>query len=111
VQVAIVGLGYVGAVTTACLAEMGRTVIGVDKDAVKADAIAAGQSPISEPGLDESLAAGVAAGRIRVASIGEAVAAADVIMIAVGTPSAPSGALDLTAVLRVAEEIGASTSA
>ena len=105
--VAIIGLGYVGAVTAACMAQMGRSVIGVDQDAVKADAIAAGQSPISEPGLDEALAAGVAAGRIRVAPIGEAVAAADVIMIAVGTPSAPSGALDLTAVLRVAEEIGA----
>ena len=68
-QIAIVGLGYVGAVTTACLAEMGRSVIGVDQDAVKADAIAGGQSPISEPGLDEALAAGVAAGRIRVAPI------------------------------------------
>ena len=80
VQIAIVGLGYVGAVTTACLAQMGRSVIGVDQDAVKADAIAGGQSPISEPGLDEALAAGVAAGRIRVAPIEEAVAAADVIM-------------------------------
>jgi len=69
VQIAIVGLGYVGAVTTACLAQMGRSVIGVDQDAVKADAIAGGQSPISEPGLDEALAAGVAAGRIRVAPI------------------------------------------
>jgi len=106
-QISIIGLGYVGAVTAACLADLGRDVIGVDQDAVKADAIAAARSPIAEPGLDDLLAAGVAAGRIRVAPVGEAVAASDVIMVAVGTPSAPSGALDLTAVLRVAEEIGA----
>jgi GDP-mannose 6-dehydrogenase len=106
--IAIIGLGYVGAVTAACMAQLGRSVIGVDRDTAKADAIAAGASPISEPGLDEALAAGVAAGRIRVAPIDEAVAASDVIMIAVGTPSAPSGALDLAAVLRVAHEIGAS---
>jgi GDP-mannose 6-dehydrogenase len=106
-QIAVIGLGYVGAVTAACLAELGRTVVGVDRDAVKSDAIAAGRSPIAEPGLDELLAAGVAGGRVRVGALDEAVAASDVIMIAVGTPSAPSGALDLTAVLRVAEEIGA----
>jgi GDP-mannose 6-dehydrogenase len=105
--VAIVGLGYVGAVTAACLAELGRSIVGVDVDALKADAIAAGRSPIAEPGLDALLAAGVAAGRIRVAPIGEGVTAADVVMIAVGTPSAAFGALDLTAVLRVAQEIGA----
>jgi GDP-mannose 6-dehydrogenase len=105
--IAIVGLGYVGAVTAACLADLGRSIIGVDVDTLKADAIAAGRSPIAEPGLDALLAAGVAAGRIRVAPIGEGVAASDVVMIAVGTPSAPSGALDLTAVLRVAQEIGA----
>lgn len=106
-QVAIIGLGYVGAVTAACLAELGRTVVGVDKDAVKSEAIAAGRSPIAEPGLDDLLSAGVDAGRITVADPATAVRDSDVIMIAVGTPSAPSGALDLTAVLRVAEEIGA----
>jgi GDP-mannose 6-dehydrogenase len=106
-QVAIVGLGYVGAVTAACLASLGRNVIGVDSDPVKSEAIAAGQSPISEPGLDELLAEGAAAGRIRVADVADAVRDADVIMIAVGTPSAASGALDLGAVTRVAQQIGA----
>ncbi|HEY7464336.1 MAG TPA: UDP-glucose/GDP-mannose dehydrogenase family protein [Candidatus Limnocylindria bacterium] len=106
-QVAIIGLGYVGATTAACLADLGRQVVGVDTDATKAQAIAAGRSPIAEPGLDDLLAKGVAAGRIRVAGLAEAVADADLIMIAVGTPSAPSGALDLTAVQRVAEQIGA----
>jgi GDP-mannose 6-dehydrogenase len=106
VQVAIIGLGYVGAVTAACLVELGRSVIGVDQDAAKSDAIAAGRSPVAEPGLDDLLASGVRSGRLRVGDIATAVGESDVIMIAVGTPSAPSGALDLTAVLRVADQIG-----
>ncbi|MGI8830726.1 MAG: UDP-glucose dehydrogenase family protein [Candidatus Limnocylindria bacterium] len=107
-NVAIVGLGYVGAVTAGCLARLGHTVIGVDTDAHKVDAIAAGRSPIAEPGLDDLLAEGVSSGRLTTGTIKEAVERADVIMIAVGTPSAASGALDLTAVHRVAEEIGRS---
>jgi GDP-mannose 6-dehydrogenase len=106
-NVAIVGLGYVGAVTAACLARLGIDVMGVDTDEHKVRAIAQGRSPISEPGLDELLAEGVAAGRLTTGTIREAVTRSDVIMIAVGTPSGPSGALDLTAVHRVAEEIGA----
>jgi GDP-mannose 6-dehydrogenase len=104
-KIAIIGLGYVGAVTAACLAKLGQEVIGVDADAIKADAIAAGRSPISEPGLDELLAEAVAAGRLTTAPIQQAVPAADLILIAVGTPSAPSGSLDLAAVHRVTEEI------
>ena len=106
-NVAIVGLGYVGAVTAACLASLGRSVVGVDTDPHKVDAIAAGRSPIAEPGLDELLAQGVASGRLATGPLREAVVSSDVIMIAVGTPSAPTGALDLTAVHRVVEEIGA----
>ena len=105
-KIAIIGLGYVGAVTAACLAQLGRSVVGVDQDAVKAQAVASGRAPMAEPGLDDLLAEGVAAGRIRVGEIAEAVRDSDVIMIAVGTPSASSGALDLDAVLRVATEIG-----
>jgi GDP-mannose 6-dehydrogenase len=107
-NVAIIGLGYVGAVTAACLAKLGVDVIGVDTDEHKVAAIAAGRSPIAEPGLDELLAEGVASGRLTTGTIREAVERSDVIMIAVGTPSAPSGALDLAAVHRVAEEVGAS---
>src|SRR5699024_4528150 len=106
-RIAIIGLRYVGAVTSACLAQLGRSVIGVDQDPVEAEAIAAGRSPIAEPGLDDLLAAGVAAGSIQIGSVAAAVPASDAIMITVGTPSARSGALDLTAVLRVASEIGA----
>ena len=105
-NVAIVGLGYVGAVTAACLARLGQTVIGVDTDPHKVEAIAAGRSPIDEPGLDELLAEAVAAGRLTTGTIAEAVERSDVIMIAVGTPSAPSGALDLAALSRVTDEIG-----
>ncbi len=107
-NVAIVGLGYVGAVTAGCLARLGQSVIGVDTDAHKADAIATGRSPIAEPGLDELLAEGVGSGRLTTGTLADAVEHADVTMIAVGTPSAASGALDLTAVRRVAEEIGQS---
>ena len=105
-QISIIGTGYVGTVTAACLADLGRVAIAVDQDRAKVDAIGAGRSPIAEPGLDELLAQGVASGRVRVAGIVEAVRDSDVVMIAVGTPSAPSGALDLDAVLRVATEIG-----
>jgi GDP-mannose 6-dehydrogenase len=105
-NVAIVGLGYVGAVTAACLARLGQTVIGVDSDPHKVEAIAAGRSPIDEPGLDEMLAEAVASGRLTTGTIAEAVERSDVIMIAVGTPSAPSGALDLAALSRVTEQIG-----
>ena len=72
-NVAVIGLGYVGAVTAGCMARLGRTVIGVDTDPHKADAIAAGRSPISEPGLDDLIAEGVASGRLR-SAIAEAVA-------------------------------------
>ena len=106
-NVAIIGLGYVGAVTAGCLARLGQSVIGVDTDPHKVDAIAAGRSPIAEPGLDELLAEAVAAGRLTTGTIVEAVERSDVIMVAVGTPSAPSGALDLTALNRVTEEIAA----
>ena len=74
-NVAIVGLGYVGAVTAACLARLGQSVIGVDTDPHKVEAIAAGRSPIDEPGLDELLAEAVASGRLTTGTIAEAVAA------------------------------------
>jgi GDP-mannose 6-dehydrogenase len=105
-QIAVIGLGYVGAVTAACLAHLGQLVCGVDQDEEKADAVGAGRSPIAEPGLDELLEAGVKAGRIGTCDVATAVAAADVVMISVGTPSTPSGAPDLTAVRRVADDIG-----
>ncbi len=106
-RVSIFGLGYVGSVSAACLADSGHHVIGVDVSDAKIEAIAAGRGPIVEEGLDELMASGVSAGRIRTTKdVGEAVADSDVSLICVGTPSNPNGSLDLSAVERVAESIG-----
>ena len=107
-RVSIFGLGYVGSVSAACLADSGHTVIGVDLSPEKVQAISAGRSPIVEEGLDELMRRGVDAGRIRTTTdAGEAVAGSDVSLICVGTPSNANGSLDLSAVERVAEDIGA----
>jgi GDP-mannose 6-dehydrogenase len=110
-KIAIAGLGYVGAVTAGCLARLGHEVLGCDTDVVKVGAIGAGRSPIAEPGLDDLLAEAVASGRLTTADLPTAVRWADVIMVAVGTPSAASGALGLDAVRRVCDEIGAALAA
>lgn len=107
-RVGVFGLGYVGCVTAACLARTGHQVVGVDIAAEKVAAINAGQSPIVEPGLGELLAEVVRAGRLRATtSCAEAVAATDLSLICVGTPSRPNGQLDVSALARVAREIGA----
>lgn len=106
-RIAIFGLGYVGSVSAACLADGGWNVVGVDVNPVKVDTINAGRSPIVEEGLDELMARGVAGRRLRASSdVEEAVATSDTSMICVGTPSRPNGSLDLSAVERVAESIG-----
>ena len=106
-RIAIFGLGYVGSVSAACLADGGWNVVGVDVKPVKVDTINAGRSPIVEEGLDELMARGVAGRRLRASSdVEEAVATSDTSMICVGTPSRPNGSLDLSAVERVAESIG-----
>ena len=106
-RVSIFGLGYVGSVSAACLADLGHEVIGVDVSQEKLAAIGAGRSPIVEEGLDDLMAAGVASGRIRTtADVASAIAESDVSLICVGTPSRANGSLDLTAVERVAESIG-----
>jgi GDP-mannose 6-dehydrogenase len=107
-RVSIFGLGYVGSVSAACLADSGHTVIGVDLSREKVDAISAGRSPIVEEGLGELMRRGVDEGRIRTTTdAGDAVAGSDVSLICVGTPSNANGSLDLSAVERVAEDIGA----
>ncbi|MGE0596538.1 MAG: nucleotide sugar dehydrogenase [Hyphomonadaceae bacterium] len=107
-KVAVIGIGYVGAVSAACLARDEHDVIAVDVNAAKVGAIASGQAPIIEPGLSELTARVVAAGRLRATTnIEEAIAAADICLVCVGTPSDQSGGLELGHVLRVAGEIGA----
>lgn len=107
-RVSIFGLGYVGSVSAAMLAEDGHEVIGVDVNPDKVAAINAGASPIVEPGLAEVLERVVGAGRLRATtSTDEAVEQSEVSLICVGTPSRRNGSLDLGQVERVASEIGA----
>jgi UDPglucose 6-dehydrogenase len=109
-RVAMIGTGYVGLVSGACLSEFGHEVICVDKDQSKVKALEAGQIPIFEPGLDEVVAANVKAGRLSFTSdLKKAVPSADAVFIAVGTPSRRGdGHADLTYVFEAAEEIAQS---
>ncbi len=107
-KIAVYGLGYVGAVTVACLAELGHEVVGVDRVDAKADALMAGTAPVVEPGLDAMLSRNVEAGRITATTDGVAAAVtADLVILAVGTPSTPSGGVDSAALLHVAANVGA----
>ena len=106
-RVSVFGLGYVGCVSAACLAKAGHTVVGVDTNREKVQMVAAGTSPLVEPGLGELLTEVVGSGRLRAtAATAEAVAESELALICVGTPSRASGQLDVTAIDRVAEEIG-----
>jgi GDP-mannose 6-dehydrogenase len=106
-RIAVFGLGYVGAVSAAALADHGHEVVGVDVNTDKVEMINAGRSPVIETGLEELLKRGVEAGRIRATHHAEeAVLATDVSMICVGTPSNANGSLDLTHVEKVCHEIG-----
>ena len=107
-RASVFGLGYVGAVTTACLARDGVSVIGVDVSDQKVAMINEGRSPIIELGLGELLQAGVESGRITATTSAEdAVANSDISIVSVGTPSRQNGAMDLRFVSKVCREIGA----
>lgn len=106
-RISIFGMGYVGAVCAACLADAGHDVIGVDISALKVDLINRGKSPVVEPGLDELLLRQIEAGRLRATSdIAAAVRDSDVTLICVGTPSKKNGDLDLQFVEDVCVDIG-----
>lgn len=106
-NVSIFGLGYVGAVSLACLADNGNRVIGVDVNPLKIDIINEGRSPIIENGLNELMKKGVDSGFIRtVMDSRQAVHSTELSIICVGTPSHSNGSLNLTYVEKVAHEIG-----
>lgn len=106
-SISVVGLGYVGAVSMACLSHLGFRMLGVDIAAGKIDAINAGRSPIVEEGLGELLAEGVARGRIAATdNLVAAVLQTDVTLISVGTPTAADGSCDLTFVRKASKAIG-----
>ena len=107
-KISIFGLGYVGAVSMACLARDGHEVVGVDLDPLKLELIRSGRSPIVEEGIQELTAEVVKSGRVRVTDdVAEAVRSTDLSFICVGTPSSANGSQDLSAVRRVSEQIGA----
>jgi GDP-mannose 6-dehydrogenase len=107
VRVAVFGLGYVGCVTAACLADRGHTVVGVDVNPLKVEAIRRGGSPVLESGLAEIVSAAVEAGTLTATDDAEAaVRSSDLSLVSVGTPSLGNGGLDVRAVERVAERIG-----
>jgi len=108
-RIAMIGSGYVGLVSGACLSEFGHQVICIDKDAGKIAALRDGIMPIFEPGLEEVVATNVVAGRLAFDSdLARAVAGADAVFIAVGTPSRRGdGHADLSYVFAAAEEVAA----
>jgi len=105
-RVAVIGTGYVGLVSGSCLAELGHQVIGVDTDTQKIDRLRSGIMPIFEPGLEELVKRNVAAGRLQfTSSYAEAIPGAEVISIAVGTPSMADGSVDMQYIYSAAQSI------
>jgi GDP-mannose 6-dehydrogenase len=106
-KISVLGLGYVGAVSAACLARDGHEVIGVDPERTKVELINAGKTPIIEADVGAIIAAQVAAGKLRATTeLADAVRQTDLSLVCVGTPSLPNGGIDLKYVRRVCEEIG-----
>ncbi|MFM8152119.1 MAG: FAD-dependent monooxygenase, partial [Polynucleobacter victoriensis] len=106
-RVTVIGSGYVGLVTGACLSDLGFRVVCLDKDIEKVQLLQRGDVPIYEPGLKELLARNHAEGRIRFTdNAEEAIEHGDILFIAVGTPAQEDGSADLGHVLSVASMIG-----
>ncbi len=105
-KITVFGSGYVGLVTAACFARMGNKVLCVDIDAAKVEALRTGRVPIREQGLDDLVAAGIAAGNLRFTTDpAEGVAHGLYQFIAVGTPADEDGSADLSHVLAVAATV------
>lgn len=106
-KISIFGLGYVGAVSLACLARDGHQVIGVDVDQTKLDLISAGHTPVVEEGMVDLMQRVVTSGLVSVSQdAAKAVAESDISLICVGTPSAANGSQDQSAMLRLAQQVG-----
>lgn len=105
-NISIFGLGYVGAVTAGCLAELGHCIVGADVQQAKVDAFNSGESPVIEPELDNLLGRARRENRLRAtADAAEAVGASEVSIVCVGTPSLESGRLNLGFVRKVSAQI------
>ncbi|MEM8712106.1 MAG: nucleotide sugar dehydrogenase, partial [Planctomycetota bacterium] len=106
-KISIFGMGYVGAVSSACLAELGHEIVGVDLNPAKLESISEGKSPVIEAGVAERIAKAHAEGRVHATSDAfEAVQRTELSIVCVGTPSNAAGELSLGAVDAVVKEIG-----
>ena len=106
-RIAVIGTGYVGLVAGTCFAESGNNVVCVDIDESKVDALRNGRIPIYEPGLEEMVRHNVAEERLSFTTDAtDAVAGAEVVFIAVGTPPGEDGSADLQYVLAAARAVG-----
>ncbi|MFI5664041.1 nucleotide sugar dehydrogenase [Streptomyces sp. NPDC051684] len=107
-RISVLGLGYVGCVSAACLAGQGHEVIGVDVNQAKVDLVNSGRAPVVEERIGELTAEVVRTGALRATrDVREAIMGSDVSLICVGTPSEPNGSLCTTYLERVTEQIGA----
>ncbi|OAD21556.1 UDP-glucose 6-dehydrogenase [Candidatus Thiomargarita nelsonii] len=106
-RISVIGLGYVGTVSAACLAQDGHHVMGVDLSQTKVDLINKGQSPIIEPEIGDIIPKLVQQGQLTATTdVTDAILRTDISLICVGTPSRANGSLDLTYVERVCKQIG-----
>lgn len=106
-KISVFGLGYVGCVSAACLADRGNQVIGVDVNPIKIDLVRAGKAPVVEERIGELTAQVVASGALRATTdVADAIANSEISLVCVGTPSAPNGSLSTAYLERVTEEIG-----
>ncbi len=106
-NISIFGLGYVGAVSLACLARDGHRVVGVDIEPAKLALIREGRTPVVEEGMVELVGEVARSGRVTVtADVARAIAESEISLVCVGTPSAPNGSQDQGAMLRLAADVG-----
>src|SRR6185312_13430361 len=106
VRIAVLGLGYVGCVSAACLARLGYEVVGVDPHLYKVECINDGRAPFFEPGLDDIVSQTVQSGNLRAISLlAEVIDDVDFAFLCVGTPSQKNGNLATDQLQRVSEEI------
>ena len=104
-RVSVIGLGYVGCVSAAGLALAGHEIVGLDIDQNRVDTINRGESPLAEPGLERAIGTAVDAGKLR-AECGLAGGDCELTLVCVGTPRAPNGQQDLSALTNVLQGLG-----